>query len=129
MLALTVSDPDFIAILALVVATAASLPAWLSYARSRHTAHSVGTPNGRGTLVELGEQTLDRVDALTLRLDHMDRRFNTLEVQGASLQTWTMTHEEQDQRRFDSAHQALEELTEEVRHMPCLDAHDGSAGG
>lgn len=124
MLAVTVADPDAIAIIALVVAAAASLPAWLSYARSRHTAHSVGTPNGRGTLVELGEQTLDRVDALTLRLDHMDRRFNTLEVQGRSLQTWTLTHEDQDERRFAAAHDSIERLGRDLRDMPCLHPDD-----
>lgn len=129
MLALTVSDPDFIAILALVVATAASLPAWLNLHRTHQNRKTLGEANGGGSLVEMTEQTLTMIATMQSRMDRVDRRFDRLEVQGASLQTWTMTHEEQDQRRFDSAHQALEELTEEVRHMPCLDAHDGSAGG
>lgn len=122
MLAVTVSDPDLIAIAALVVATVASLPGWLNYRRSRQNRRTLGDANGGGSLVEMTEQTLTQLDLIAVRVDRLDRRFDRLEVQGASLQTWTMTHEEQDQRRFQSAHDALEDLTEEVRHMPCL--HD-----
>lgn len=124
MLALTVSDPDFIAILALIVATAASLPAWLNLHRSQRNRKTLGEANGGGSLVEMTEQTLTQLDLIAARVDRMDRRFDRLEVQGASLQTWTMTHEEMDQKRFDSAHQSLEDLTVEVRHMPCVGPHD-----
>lgn len=124
MLAVTVSDPDLIAILALVVATVASVPAWLNLHRSQRNRKTLGEANGGGSLVEMTEQTLTQLDLIAARMDRADRRFDRLEVQGASLQTWTMTHEDQDQRRFDAAHAQMESLTDEVRHMPCLDHHD-----
>lgn len=122
MLAVTVSDPDLIAIAALVVATVASLPGWLNYRRSRQNRRTLGDANGGGSLVEMTEQTLTQLGSIAARVDRLDRRFDRLEVQGASLQTWTMTHEERDQHRFDAAHDSIAALTDEVRHMPCIDA-------
>lgn len=131
MLAATVSDPDLIAITALVVATVASVPAWLNLHRSQRNRKTIGEANGGGSLVEMTEQTLTQLDLIAARVDRMDRRFDRLEVQGASLQTWTLTHEERDEQRFQSAHDAIEDLTDEVRHMPCVGPHDHDdpAGG
>lgn len=124
MLALTVSDPDFIAILALVVATAASLPAWLNLHRSHQNRKTLGEANGGGSLVEMTEQTLTMIATMQSRMDRVDRRFDRLEVQGASLQTWTLTHEDQDERRFAAAHDSIERLGRDLRGMPCLHPDD-----
>lgn len=123
MLAVTVSDPDLIAILALVVATVASVPAWLNLHRSQRNRKTLGEANGGGSLVEMTEQTLTQLDLIATQVQRLERRFDRLEVQGASLQTWTLTHEEQDQKRFDAAHAQLDVLTDELRNMPCVDHH------
>lgn len=103
MLAITVSDPDLIAIIGLALAVVVGTPAWLNYlARHRNSrrldeVHEWVRPNGAGTLVEMTEQVLTRVDALVER---------SLERQQASIASITaqgIDHEVQDERRFGEA--------------------------
>lgn len=109
-LAVTVSDPDAIAIVALCVAVAASLPAWLNYARSRHTRQAIGQPNGGGSVVEMLEQIAPRIDRLDRRLDH-------IEGQGNSVQAQMLTHEEADDRRFRQATAAMDRISDRLESI------------
>lgn len=102
MLAITVSDQDVIAIVGLVIAIGVGLPAWLNWvARHRNTkriddVHQWVRPNGAGTLVEMTEQVLTRVDALERSLERQQASIASITAQG-------IDHEVQDERRFAEA--------------------------
>lgn len=102
MLAITVSDPDLIAIIGLALAVVVGTPAWLNFvARHRNTkriddVHQWVRPNGAGTLVEMTEQVLTRVDALERSLERQQASIASITAQG-------IDHEVQDERRFGEA--------------------------
>lgn len=120
-LAVTVADGDAISLLAIVVAACVTLfvglPAWLTYLRGRHTKAAIGTPNGGGSLVEM-------VERMSGRLDGIDRRLNHIEVQGNSIQSQMLVHEDADTRRFDAATAHIDRVAAEVHGVAVrLDAH------
>lgn len=105
MLAITVSDPDLIAIIGLALAVVVGTPAWLNWvARHRNTkriddVHQWVRPNGAGTLVEMTEQMLTRVDALERSLERQQASIASI----ASITAQGIDHEVQDERRFGEA--------------------------
>lgn len=112
MLAITVSDPDLIAIIGLVLAVVVGTPAWLNYlARHRNTraigeVHEWVRPNGRGTMVEMLEASLERIDAIeqvTLRdasrLEQSERDLERIRGTLASITAQGIDHEINDERR------------------------------
>lgn len=102
MLAITVSDQDVIAIIGLALAVVVGTPAWLNWvARHRNTkriddVHQWVRPNGAGTLVEMTEQMLTRVDALERSLERQQASIASITAQG-------IDHEVQDERSFGEA--------------------------
>ena len=116
MLAITVSDPDLIAIIGLALAVVVGTPAWLNYlARHRNSrrldeVHEWVRPNGHGTLVEMLQDGLDRIvtieadlDQRASRLDKIERDLERIRGSLASITAQGIDHEVQDERRFGEA--------------------------
>ena len=89
MLALTVADADLIAIIAVIVAIGSATPAWLTWhARKVHVTNSdkieqISTwvkPNGHGTLTEMCERILTRLDDVEGRVADVERRQDLADV-------------------------------------------------
>lgn len=109
MLAVTVADPDLIALLGLIIAAAIGLPAWANWLGRRRQDRAIGVPNGSGTLVEMVETALDRIDGLHRRHDRLDRRITHMEMQSKSAKAQMANIED---RLVDNVCPRLAELLE-----------------
>lgn len=76
---------------------AAALPAWLN---ARKTKHAIGTPNGKGTVVEMNEQQLELLGAIregqAVTREHLRLIDSKIDA-----------HSELDTRRFRALHDHL----------------------
>ena len=114
MLALTVADADLIAIIAVIVAIGSATPAWLTWhARKVHVTNSdkieqISTwvkPNGHGTLTEMCERILTRLDDVEGRVADVERRASTT---AATTDRRITLHADANERRQDLADVAHE---------------------
>lgn len=119
MLAVTVADPDLIAIIGLLIAAGIGLPAWANWLGRRRTDRAIGTINGSGTIVEMVEASLERTDHICTRLDRLDRRLKFMELQAKSAKVQMANIED---RLVENVCPRLAELIESGGH---LDDEDG----
>lgn len=114
MLALTVADADLIAIIAVIVAIGSATPAWLTWRAGKvHVTNSdkieqISTwvkPNGHGTLTEMCERILTRLDDVEGRVADVERRASTT---AATTDRRITLHADANERRQDLADVAHE---------------------
>lgn len=116
MLAVTVADPDAIAIVALVIAVGAALPGWLNWHARRRQGQQLAEvrdwvrPNGGGTLPEMSEQILERIGAA-------ERGFTSLQGSVVSLHTQVIDHDLHDERRFSDSSERMNRMSEKVSDL------------
>lgn len=129
MLALTVADADLIAIIAVIVAIGSATPAWLTWrARKVHVTNSdkieqISTwvkPNGHGTLTEMCERILTRLDDVEGRVADVERRAST--TAGTTDRRIATLHADANERRQDLADVAHEmaQLTAFLVGLECI---------
>lgn len=122
-LAVTVADPDVIAITALIVAVAASLPAWLTYVQRRRNdrlideLHTWVRPNGSGTLPQMSEQILARMDSIDARLVAVERRFTAVQGSVGSVTAQVIDHETRDDQRCAELQVQVGKVAERVSDL------------
>lgn len=129
MLALTVADADLIAIIAVIVAIGSATPAWLTWrAHSVHVTNSdkieqISTwvkPNGHGTLTEMCERILTRLDDVEGRVADVERRAST--TAATTDRRIATLHADANERRQDLADVAHEmaQLTAFLAGLECI---------
>lgn len=129
MLALTVADADLIAIIAVIVAIGSATPAWLTWrARKVHVTNSdkieqISTwvkPNGHGTLTEMCERILTRLDDVEGRVADVERRAST--TAATTDRRIATLHADANERRQDLADVAHEmaQLTAFLAGLECI---------
>jgi len=102
MLAMQISDDHVIALAALIPSTISAAVGWVAWKASKHSKVAADSvkPNGRGTMMEVGEKLLEGQDRTDSRL--------------ASLQRQQIAHEEHDDARFDELNRRVSQC--ESRH-------------
>lgn len=133
MLALTVADADLIAIIAVIVAIGSATPAWLTWrARKVHVTNSdkieqISTwvkPNGHGTLTEMCERILTRLDDVEGRVADVERRASTTAATTAATTDRRIAtlHADANERRQDLADVVHEmaQLTAFLAGLECI---------
>lgn len=104
MFAMTVSDPDVIAIAAVLVSLAVGVPAWANFFRSRKNREILGRPNGEGSLAGM--------------IEALHSRMRGLETSIASLHVQQLAHEDHDDRRFVEVDRQLGRVARSVKSCP-----------
>lgn len=123
-LAILVSDPDLIAIVALAVSVMLGVPAWSSFLQRKRNAQKLDDvrdwtrPNGAGSLVEMSERLLEQVGLIHHRLGMVESELSGVRGTVATSMSSADAHAEDDDRRFV-------ELEERVARM--ADLLDGFA--
>lgn len=130
MLAITVSDPDLIAIIGLALAVVVGTPAWLNFVSRRKNSERIGEvhewvrPNGAGTLAQMSERLLEQIGLLQHRLRLVESEMSGLRgaVMGAAVAS--ESHVVEDDRRFadfggriDHLRELLEQVEREVAEV------------
>lgn len=129
MLALHVADADLIAIIAVIVAIGSATPAWLTWRASKvHVTNSdkieqISTwvkPNGHGTLTEMCERILTRLDDVEGRVADVERRAST--TAATTDRRIATLHADANERRQDLADVAHEmaQLTAFLAGLECI---------
>ena len=117
-LAILVSDPDLIAIVALAVSVMLGVPAWSSFLQRKRNAAKLDDvrdwtrPNGAGSLVEMSERLLEQLGLVNHRLGMVESELSGVRGTVATSMSASDAHAEDDDRRFVELEQRVDRMAD-----------------
>lgn len=117
-LAILVSDPDLIAIVALAVSVMLGIPAWSSFLQRRRNSQKLDQvsdwvrPNGAGSLTEMSERLLEQLGLVQHRLGMVESELSGVRGSVATSMSASDAHATDDDRRFRVLEARMDRMSE-----------------
>lgn len=117
-LAMVVSDPDLIAIIALAVSVMLGIPAWSSFLQRKRTSQKLDQvsdwvrPNGAGSLAEMSERLLEQLGLVQHRLGMVESELSGVRGTVATSMSASDAHADDDDRRFRALDARMDRMGE-----------------
>lgn len=117
-LAILVSDPDLIAIVALAVSVLLGVPAWSNFLQRRKNAEKLDQvrdwvrPNGAGSLTEMSERLLEQLGLVQHRLGMVEAELSGVRGSVSTSMSSADAHAEDDDQRFAALEARMDRMSE-----------------